>query len=54
MIRRMVSLLLSVSLAAALGSLWVGCADDVEVIQQTEEVHESSAQPVAPGEPIVE
>jgi hypothetical protein len=54
MIRRIVSLLLSVSLAAVLGGLWVGCADDVEVIQQTEEVHESSAQPVAPGEPIVE
>ena len=48
MIRGVVSLLL------CLTGLLSGCGDDVEIVKQTEEVHESAPQPVSPGEPIVE
>ena len=55
MVRRIVSVLLSVALPFALAGLTTGCEeDDVKVVRQRETVHQSQPEPVAPGEPIVE
>ena len=47
-------LTLAIMLAAVVGVLNAGCGDDVKVVRQSEEMYESPARPVAPGEPIVE
>jgi hypothetical protein len=54
MIRRLIALLLCVLLPAAVIPLSIGCGDEVESVKQTEEVHQSQPEPVAPGEPVVE
>ena len=42
------------SLLAAVMLVVGGCGDDVKTVKKSETVHESSPQPVAPGEMIVE
>ena len=54
MIRRLIALLLCVLLPATVIPFSMGCGDEVETIKQTEEVHQSEPEPVAPGEPVVE
>ena len=52
--RRCASLLVLFAVGALAAGLTSGCGDDYKTVQKRETVEQSDAQPVAPGEMIVE
>lgn len=52
--RRCVSWLMLFAVGALAAGLTAGCGDDYKTVQKTETIEQSDAQPVPPGDMIVE